>query len=101
MPAPYPQEFPEGVVALARGRGAQTTVKQVAEDFGISEATLSNWLKAAAVEARREPGVTSAEAEGLRRLRRRNKLLEQENEVLHRAAAYLSQAILKLGGSPT
>jgi len=99
MPAPYPQEFREDVVAVARGRDTQTTLKQIADDFGISEATLSNWLKAADVEAGRKPGVTSAEAEELRRLKRRNKLLEQENEVLRRAAAYLSQANLKLGGS--
>ncbi len=100
MPAPYPQEFREDVVAVARGRDGQTTLKQIADDFGISEATLSNWLRAADVEAGRKPGVTSAEAEELRRLKRRNKLLEQENEVLRRAAAYLSQANLKLGGSP-
>lgn len=100
MPAPYPQEFREDVVAVARGRDAQTTLQQIADDFGISEATLSNWLRAADVEAGRKPGVTSAEAEELRRLKRRNKLLEQENEVLRRAAAYLSQANLKLGGSP-
>ena len=53
MPAPYPQKFREDVVAVARGRDAQTTMRQVVEDFGISEATLSNWLKAAEVEAGR------------------------------------------------
>ena len=74
-------------------------MKQVAEDFGISEASLTNWLKAADVEAGRKPGVTSADAAELRELKRRNKLLEQENEVLRRAAAYLSQANLKPGGS--
>ena len=99
MPAPYPQEFRDDVIAVARGRDSQTTLKQVADDFGISEATLSNWLKAADVGAGRRLGTTSAEAEELRRLKRRNKLLEQENEVLRRAAAYLSQANLKLGGS--
>lgn len=99
MPAPYPQEFRDDVIAVARGRDSQTTLKQVADDFGISEATLSNWLKAADVGAGRRPGTTSAEADELRRLKRRNKLLEQENEVLRRAAAYLSQANLKLGGS--
>lgn len=99
MPAPYPQEFRDDVVAVARGRDSATTLKHVADDFGISEATLSNWLKAADVEAGRHPGTTSVEAEELRRLKRRNKLLEQENEVLRRAAAYLSQANLKLGGS--
>lgn len=99
MPAPYPQEFRDDVVAVARGRDDGVTLRQVAEDFGISEATLSNWLKAADVEAGAKPGVTSDVAAELKALRRRTKLLEQENEVLRRAAAYLSQANLKLGGS--
>lgn len=75
------------------------TLKQIAEDFGISEATLTNWLKAADVEDGKRPGVTSDQAAELRELKRRNRLLEQENEVLRRAAAYLSQANLKMGGS--
>lgn len=99
MPAPYPQEFRDDVVAVARGREPGVTLKQIAEDFGISEASLTNWLKAADVEEGKRPGVTKEESEELRQLRRRAKLLEQENEVLRRAAAYLSQANLKLGGS--
>jgi transposase-like protein len=99
MPAPYPQEFRDDVVAVARGRGPGVLLKQIAEDFGISESTLSNWLKTADVEEGARPGVSQDAAEELRQLRRRTKLLEQENEVLRRAAAYLSQANLKLGGS--
>lgn len=99
MPAPYPQEFRDDVVAVARGRDAGVTLKQIADDFGISEASLTNWLKAADVEAGKQPGVTQDVAAELKALRRRAKLLEQENEVLRRAAAYLSQANLKLGGS--
>lgn len=99
MPAPYPQEFRDDVVAVARAREPGVLLKQIAEDFGISESTLSNWLKAADVEEGARPGVTQDAAEELRQLRRRAKLLEQENEVLRRAAAYLSQANLKLGGS--
>ena len=74
-------------------------MKQIAEDFGISEGTLSNWMKAADVEEGVRPGLIHDAAEELKALRRRTKLLEQENEVLRRAAAYLSQANLKLGGS--
>lgn len=99
MPAPYPQEFRDDVVAVARAREPGVLLKQIAEDFGISESTLSNWLKAADVEEGTHPGVSQDAAEELRQLRRRAKLLEQENEVLRRAAAYLSQANLKLGGS--
>ena len=52
------------------------------------------------VEEGKRPGLTADEAAEMRELRRRNRLLEQENEVLRKAAAYLSQANLKLGGSP-
>jgi transposase-like protein len=76
------------------------TLAQIAKDFGVSEQSLSNWLKQADVEEGRKPGQTKDEAAEVRELRRRNRLLEQENEVLRRAAAYLSQANLKLGGSP-
>jgi len=51
------------------------------------------------VEAGRKPGVTLSESTELRELRKRNRLLEQENEVLRRAAAYLSQANLPGKGS--
>ena len=75
-------------------------MKQVAEDFGISEASLTNWLKKADIEDGNRAGSTAADLAENRELRKRLRLLEQENEVLRRAAAYLSQANLKLGGSP-
>lgn len=99
MPAPYPQEFREDVVAVARARESGVTLAQLAKDFGISEASLTNWLKQTDVEEGRKPGQTREEAAEVRELKRRNRLLEQENEVLRKAAAYLSQANLKLGGS--
>lgn len=74
MPAPYPQEFRDDVVAVARGREPGVTLRQIADDFGISEASLTNWLKAADVEAGRKPGTTQAEAAEVRELKRRNKL---------------------------
>ena len=61
---------------------------------GSRETCLRNWLRAADVEDGVKPGPTSSESAELRELRRRNRLLEQENEVLRRAAAYLSQANL-------
>ncbi len=100
MPAPYPREFRDDVVAVARRREDGVTIKQIAADFGISAATLQNWLHQADVEDGNRPGQTVDEAAEVRELRRRNRLLEQENEVLRKAAAYLSQANLKLGGSP-
>ena len=99
VPKPYPREFRDDVVAVAQRREPGVTIKEIADDFGISETCLQNWLRQADVEAGRKPGVTSSESSELRELRKRNRLLEQENEVLRRAAAYLSQANLPGKGS--
>ena len=69
-------------------------MSQIAKDFGISEASLHNWLKKADIEEGVRPGLTEAERAEVRELKKRNRLLEQENEVLRRASAYLSQANL-------
>lgn len=95
MAKPYPREFREDVVRVARARPKGVSLEQIADDFGISGGTLSNWLKAAEIEEGTREGVTRAESDELRALKRRNKLLEQENEVLRRAAAYLSQANIR------
>jgi transposase-like protein len=92
MPKPHPKEFRDDVVAVARK--GEAPIAEVAKDFGISESCLRNWLSKADVEEGRRPGLTSADSAELRELKRRNRLLEQENEVLRRAAAYLSQANL-------
>jgi transposase len=92
MPKPFPKEFREDVVRIARASGSP--VAQVAKDFGVSESCLHRWLALDDVDQGKRPGVSSTESAELRELRKRNKLLEQENEVLRRAAAYLSQANL-------
>ena len=94
MPKPYPREFRDDVIRVARNREPDVHLKTVAADFGISESCLNNWLKAADVEDGIKPGTTAAENEDLKKAKRRIRLLEQENEVLRRAAAYLSQANL-------
>ena len=99
MPKAYPREFRDDVVAVAQRREPGVTIREIADDFGISETCLQNWLRQADVEAGRKPGATASESAELRELRRRNRLLEQENEVLRRAAAYLSQANLPGKGS--
>ena len=97
MPRPHPKEFRDDVVAIARK--GEAPLQQIAKDFGISDSCLRNWLRAADVEDGNRPGLTASESADLRELRRRNQLLEQENEVLRRAAAYLSQANLPGKGS--
>lgn len=97
MPKPYPQEFRDDVVKVARARPGGTTLEQVAADFGIHPMTLSKWLRQAAIDDGDRPGVSSTESAELRLANRRIRLLEQENEVLRRAAAYLGQANLPKG----
>ncbi|MFF1530015.1 transposase [Cellulomonas sp. NPDC058312] len=97
VPRPYPKEFRDDVVAVAR-RG-DAPIKQIAADFGIAESCLRNWLPDADVADGNRPGVTRTESAELREANRRIRLLEQENEVLRRAAAYLSQAHLPGKGS--
>ena len=94
MPKPYPREFREDVVRVARNREPGVHLKQIAADFGISESCLTGWLAKADVEDGVKPGLTSSDNEQLREAKKRIRLLEQENEVLRRAAAYLSQANL-------
>ena len=98
MPAPHPKEFRDDVVAVARK--GEAPIAKLAADFGISESCLRNRMRQADVEDGVLPGTTAAENSELREARRKIRLLEQENEVLRRAAAYLSQANLKLGQSP-
>ncbi|MFD9485232.1 IS3 family transposase [Streptomyces sp. NPDC059991] len=92
MPKPYPEEYRQDVVRVARNRDPAVTVEQVAADFGVHAMTLWKWMRRADVDDGAKPGTTSQESAELREARRRIKLREQENEVLRRAAAYLSQA---------
>lgn len=94
MPPRYPKEFRDDVVQVALNRDPDVTLAQIAKDFGIHVGALDKWLREERVEAGQKPGVTGSENVELRELRKRNKLLEQEVEVLRRAVAYLSQAHL-------
>ena len=91
MPKAFPLEFRRDVVAVARK--GEAPLSQIARDFGISESCLHRWLKLADVDDGVRPGVTSSESAELRELRRRNRVLEQENEILRRAAAYFAREI--------
>jgi transposase-like protein len=95
VPKPYPKEFRDDVMRVARNREPGITLEQIAADFGVHPITLSKWMRRADTD---EGGAKSATASGesaeLREARKRIRLLEQENEVLRRAAAYLPQANL-------
>lgn len=94
MPKAFPKEFREDVIRVYRD--SDTSVAQVAKDFGVSPSCLKRWLE---IDDRKSAhpspaGRASNESDALREANKRIKLLEQENEVLRRAAAYLSQANL-------
>ena len=95
MPKPYPKEFRDEVVRVALNREDGVRICDIAEDFGITESCLGNWL-ADARKSGQAPEASSEMAE-LRDAKKRIRLLEQENEVLRRAAAYLGQANLPKG----
>lgn len=92
MPKPYPKEFRDDVVRVAESRDPGVTLDEIAADFGIHPMTLSKWLRRARIDAGEQRGRTSTESVELRAARRRIRLLEQENEVLRRAVAYLGRA---------
>ncbi|MQY32048.1 IS3 family transposase ISBli35 [Nocardia sp. RB56] len=94
MAKPYPREFRDDVVRVARNRDDGVTLEQIAADFGVHPMTLSKWMRQTDVDDGVKPGKTTGESAELREARRRIRLLEQENEVLKKAAAYLAQANL-------
>jgi transposase-like protein len=99
MPKPYPAEFRDDVVRVARNREPGVTIEQIAKDFGVHAMTLQKWLRRADIDDGAKHGQSRNEGADLREARKRIRLLEQENEVLRRAAAYLSQANLPGKGS--
>lgn len=99
MARPCPREFRDHVVRVAHSREDGVTIEQIANDFGVHPMSLHKWLRQADIDEGAKPGKSTTESAELQELRRRNRLLEQENEVPRRAAAYLSQANLPGKGS--
>ena len=91
MPKAFPEEFCRDVVAVARRDEAP--IGQIATVFGITASCLQRWLKLADIEDGNTPGTTQQESVELRELKKRNRQLEQENEILRRAAAYFARDI--------
>ena len=85
----YPKEFRADVVAVARQ--GDLSLKEVAADFGVSQASVTNWMRQADIDEGRVDGVTSEAAEELRASKKRVRALEQEVEILRRATAYFAR----------
>ena len=89
MPRPYPEEFRRRAVELARLR--EQPITHIAEDLGIAGSCLHRWLRQADIDEGHKEGLTSEERAELVRLRRANRVLEMENEILKRAAAFFAR----------
>ena len=86
---PYPPEFREQIVALVR---AGRSPEELAEEYEPSAQTIRNWLTQADRDrGARTDGLTTDEKEELRALRRENKVLRQEKEILKKAAAWFAR----------
>ena len=86
---PYPAEFREQLVELAR---AGRSVESLAREYEPCAATIHEWVRQAAADDGNDPSsLTSEEREELRRLRREVKQLRQEREILSKAAAWFAQ----------
>jgi len=92
VPKKFPEEFKRDVVRVAR-RG-DLSQAEVAADFDISPESVRRWVRQADVDDGVVDGQTSSEQNELVQLRRKARRLEQENEILRRAAAYFAQASL-------
>jgi transposase len=86
---PYPSEFRRQIVELAR---AGRSISELAEEFEPSGETIRNWIKQADLDGGgRTDGFTSSEREELSRLRKENRRLQQERDILAKAAAWFAR----------
>lgn len=87
---PCPPEFRAEAVRLIRASGKP--LPQISKDLGVSEQGLRVWIKQADLdEGRRDDGLTTGELEELRQLRRKVRVLEEEQEILKKASAFFAR----------
>lgn len=90
MPRPYPKEFREGAIELARG--GERPMSDIARELGVADSCLRRWVKQDQLDRReREDGLSSTEREELTELRRKVRRLEQEKDILRKAAAFFAR----------
>ena len=87
---PYPPEFRAEAVRLVRS--SNKLIREIAQDLGVSEQALRNWLRQADLDdGHRSDGLTSSDQDELRTLRRKVRVLEEEREILKKAAAFFAR----------
>ena len=87
--APYPPEFREEAVRLVQRSGRP--IPEIAKELGVNDQTLRNWVFAADSDGSGPDPLSSDDKAELARLRRRVKVLEQEREILKKAAAWFAK----------
>ncbi len=86
---PYPPEFRQQLVDLVRGG---RTPEELSREFEPSAQSIWNWVRQAELDGGlRSDGLTSEEKSELRKLRRENRVLREEKEILKKAAAWFAQ----------
>ncbi len=86
---PYPSEFRQQMIELVK---AGRTPEELSREFEPTAQTIHNWVRQTDIDAGvRSDGLTSLEREELRRLRRENKQLRVEREILKKAAAWFAR----------
>jgi transposase len=85
----YPPEFRAQAVELYRSSGL--SFARVAQDLGVSSGALKVWVKQAEIDAGERDGLASAERDELLVLRRENRVLREERDILKKAAAFFAK----------
>ena len=87
----YTKEFKAEAVRLARSF-PEKSIRQLAYELGIADQTLRSWLRQARIDRGEREGLTTQEErEELIRLRRENRILREEREILKKAAAFFAK----------
>jgi transposase len=84
----FSPEFKERTVELIESSGR--SIRDVCRELDLTESAVRRWVEQAEIDRGRKEGVTSSEREELERLRRENRILKEEREILKKAAAFFA-----------